>query len=59
MEKLIITAALTGNVTLPTQTHYLPHHATADCRGCEKVCRCRRSLSTRPWERPEDQQTDH
>jgi uncharacterized protein (DUF849 family) len=24
MEKLIITAALTGNITLPTQTPYLP-----------------------------------
>ena len=24
MEKLIITAALTGNVTIPTQTPYLP-----------------------------------
>jgi uncharacterized protein (DUF849 family) len=24
MDKLIITAALTGNITLPTQTHYLP-----------------------------------
>jgi uncharacterized protein (DUF849 family) len=40
MEKLIITAALTGSITVPTQTKYLPYTPeaiAADAIACAKA----------------------